>query len=543
MNRVCAVLMDTVSIQKYVFASNILKENLGASYIVKTCFDSNIKGTMWEQFSLKVGMEDWKKNPQNIAMQDPGCQFEVGFSGGGKALLFLKNRGMAIDFVKNFTRKLLVDAPGMQVAVAINEDYDVDGNFRYQLSALFTQLNAKRNEFFPVTTLSGYGITALCPRSGFPVDSTYTVAEKQEPVSSVSRMKLAAVDGEERWLEETFALELQAVAEPGFAFSNEIDCLGQMKGDSHIAVVHIDGNRMGEWFEQSNSLADYRRRSACLDEVCLETFKALIEVSKQIMPNLQAKDSGFSIKHKKENGAAILPLHPIIMGGDDICFVSEGRLGIYLAETFIRQWSQIASEKLADFQQDGEAGFSACAGVAIVKTKYPFYRAYQMAEELCSQAKRVAHEDPGTSWLDYYIYQGSTVGNIKEIRQQEFQRQGMQLYFGPYQIATESVFAGDKDINKLKRGMLSFADVKKWPRNKTKELRTAFNLGPGAIQTFLVDAKAQGMDLPSSGSLGYQTDYSRHGFKNQITPYYDMLDMLDYYPSFLLEGGGQLVDD
>ena len=38
-NTCCAVLMDTVSIQKYVFASNTLRDNLGASHIVNRLFE------------------------------------------------------------------------------------------------------------------------------------------------------------------------------------------------------------------------------------------------------------------------------------------------------------------------------------------------------------------------------------------------------------------------------------------------------------------------------------------------------------------------
>lgn len=41
----CAVLMDTISIRKYVFASNILRDNLGASHIVKSLFyNHDVKG-------------------------------------------------------------------------------------------------------------------------------------------------------------------------------------------------------------------------------------------------------------------------------------------------------------------------------------------------------------------------------------------------------------------------------------------------------------------------------------------------------------------
>ena len=82
------------------------------------------------------------------------------------------------------------------------------------------------------------------------------------------------------------------------------------------------------------------------------------------------------------------PIRPIIMGGDDITFVSPGKLGIYFAEIFMKEFS----EKEVS---DGEK-LSSCAGVAITKTKYPFYRGYQLAEGLCSNAKKMARKKKKT---------------------------------------------------------------------------------------------------------------------------------------------------
>jgi hypothetical protein len=40
--KVSALIVDTVSIQKYIFSSNKLKENIGASYIVENAFNLNL---------------------------------------------------------------------------------------------------------------------------------------------------------------------------------------------------------------------------------------------------------------------------------------------------------------------------------------------------------------------------------------------------------------------------------------------------------------------------------------------------------------------
>jgi len=61
-----AILFDTMSIQQYVFGSNKLKDNLGASYIVEHIYDY-----------LK---EKSDANPNDL---------EIGYIGGGNALVFI----------------------------------------------------------------------------------------------------------------------------------------------------------------------------------------------------------------------------------------------------------------------------------------------------------------------------------------------------------------------------------------------------------------------------------------------------------------------
>ena len=144
-----------------------------------------------------------------------------------------------------------------------------------------------------------------------------------------------------------------------------------------------------------------------MERITEESFRTVIAAVVDMLGDLK-NTPGFNIQDN-------LPLRPIILGGDDLTFICHGKLGLYLAEKFINIWIQKANQGLNDLPA---GGFSACAGVAIAKTKYPFYRTYQIAEELCSLAKE-CHRKEGGSWLDFYLISGTKSGNVNSIREAE----------------------------------------------------------------------------------------------------------------------------
>lgn len=534
MESCCAVLLDTIGIQKYVFASNELRDNIGASSIIKNLFTELAVPALQEACDLKTEqvketMNRWEQKPAEILMEnDPSIPFEIGVSGGGKALIFFRNSNRAREFVKIFTRDLLVKAPGLQLAVAIDDNFVHNEQFTKRLEELYKQLTVNRNQYFPVTTLATHGITAICPNTGMSLDC-FT---EREYMSSAGCAKRHAADREEKELQEKLNHEYT-----DYSFSSRVDRLGQREGDSYIAVVHADGNNMGNWFKQSKNLIDYRQRSLNLVKITETCFWELVyDLVKE--PYFREKGSGFSLKTDNQ-GRTIIPLRPIILGGDDFTFVCEGKLGIYLAEQFIKKWAARATSQLSAFGMPDSGQFSACAGIAIAKTKYPFYRAYEYAEQLCSNAKKCARKEPKGSWIDFHIIAGNRSGDIHMIRDEDRQSRGLQLYFGPYYI--ESAYEDKKtpqSLQHLKAGIAGFLEEdRNWSRSRIKELRTAFYLGKEAVNTFLTDMKAKGVTLPNRGVTLYEKDYSEKGIIDGCTPYYDMLEILEYYPEFLLKEG------
>ncbi|MBK9404471.1 MAG: hypothetical protein IPN57_08060 [Ignavibacteria bacterium] len=376
------VLIDTTSIQQYVFSGNRLKENLGASFLVQDIYNAILKDV-----TIKPDLE--------------------GFIGGGNALLFFEDKIRAKEFVKEWTRNLLIETPGLTTAIAISnetiDESDLNNPEKFQLfkKSIFKQLTENKNSYFPQVTLSSHGITADCKNTGLTMEDWYEDKADNDDsgyYSSVSTSKQRTVFNSGIKLNEIFA----NVKENKFEFTNELEKLGRSENqDSHISIVHIDGNGMGNRFEECKTLKEIQDLSESLEKATVDSFKDLL---RHIIDNIE------EIKIDLDLLKNIIPIRPIILGGDDITFVCDGRLGIYFAKIFLE-----AFEKKQ--VSDGEP-ITACAGVAITKLKYPFYRGYKLSEELCASAK-LKRKDNGKSgsWIDFHIAYGGISAELKEIRE------------------------------------------------------------------------------------------------------------------------------
>jgi len=510
-NQVYAVLLDTVSIQGYIFSTNNLKENIGASRIVENIYDSHLKEVIKKLFA--VSNDDyynaWEENPKKKAILEDSSHFEIGYIGGGNALLFFKEEKMAKEFIKRWSMRLLIHCPGLISACAMGK---IDFNdFSKSLKKLFKQLAENKSSFVPQTVIRRHGITAECPNTGYSAELWCEKLPEEKYVSSVSNAKIMGAEEANKKLQGI--LQDYGLADK-YTFTDEIDKLGQTKKeDSHIAIVHIDGNDMGKRFQSQNDLLGLRRLSSSVRKAALNTF---IEMLKGVVENIEnGKLEKEGIELQKEKRKTILPLRPIVIGGDDITFVSEGRLGIWLAKIFLEEFQR-------QDVSDGEP-LTACAGVAITKTKYPFYRGYKLSEDLTRSAKdaRKNARDNG-SWIDFHIAYGGFSGELKEIREYHYRTpSGDDLFLRPYKITDLDELLNK--VNELKR---------QFPRSKIMELRCVLYAGKNEQKLFLEELKARGLRLPE-----YKEFKVDEIILSKKTPYFDIIEIMDLYPEFALPGG------
>lgn len=338
------VLVDTVSIQQYVFNSNKLQLNLGASHIVAhEIFDK----------SRLIGGK-------------------VVFEGGGNALLEFENGSLAKDFIRKYSLDLLLNFPGLKVSFG-NIEGDLDTNdgtqFKATMEALHNNLKENKQNHYCITSPFKPGIVADC---AFTEDGAAVIDSDWDGklLSAKALAKKECFEKGEIQLKKDFKDVLG-----NWEFPREFDKLGQSEGFNYIAVVHIDGNGVGKMFKEQGSKAELKQLSDQVKEIVRNVLKELL---KEVVSHCE-KDND-----KEESKEKYLPFRPIIVGGDDITFVCKGKLGLYLAQRFLELYKdqEINGQKL-----------EASAGICMVKTKFPFFKAYETAEDLLTEAKAKANED------------------------------------------------------------------------------------------------------------------------------------------------------
>ena len=444
-------LYDTVSIQKYIYSSNRLRDNQGASALVERCFSQLLINAVKEEaeegtFS-KISVE-WETNPQKVGFaEDPEIDCEVLYIGGGNALLYFKDEsGVTWKKVnERFSCVLLAEMPGLSVVTEIEKN---TGDFGIDLDQLFKKLQLKKYESRGAQDAQCLSVTRECSQSGKPA-----VAQ--------------GADG--NWIAEEIIKKREAsVQEISKTLYKEIGDLAGMLGEQWVAVVHIDGNRMGDAIRRLTKEPDVKKGIAKLREFSMATAR-LYDVAYEKMKIWcadwiqESTDSRMAVyKEKREP-----PFRKIYGAGDDLTFICYGPLAIQSAEQFLKNLEK--EREQSAFLKETGIPISACAGIAFAKPGYPFSKAYEIAEACCRSAKKRTINEMG-SYLDFQIIYGG-LDSLRQMREKQTASNG-RIMLRPYRtVSTER--------DELK----NFYLISEWiagsgiARSKWKELRNASEQG------------------------------------------------------------------
>ncbi|NJL06399.1 MAG: hypothetical protein HC911_16135 [Chloroflexaceae bacterium] len=432
-------IIDTTGIQAYIFGSNRLRENIGASQLVQHATSEYVRQALQHALGEHHDLAKLASEPPLEHTPDRRC--EVIYAGGGNVLLLFRTPDDAKKTVRELSKLLHTHAPDLRIAAAhLPFDWDTDLLGQHDgnpgvLAHLYAELGKRKQLGLPEAPPLALGVTLACASTGLPAVAPDEPDQNQSPrfISAATLGKLDARDA----ADQRFQNILTTITSK-YAIPKDFDDLGRSRDQqSYIAVVHLDGNGMGQRFEKAGANASTNREfieavrslSSQINQAAMtalnNTLIALTdmlaaqpdhETEKEVQLWLQSViDFCDNLAKDGKSGLHFLPFRPLVFGGDDVTFVCDGRLGLALAHRFLIEFEQATSDLL------GETAY-ACAGVAIVKSHYPFARAYALAEELCQNAKRALRnaDISNCSALDWHIVASGRTDSISAIREREY---------------------------------------------------------------------------------------------------------------------------
>lgn len=543
-------VVDTTQIQPYVFGSNRLRENVGASYLVDAATGAWAFEAVKQAAPAKhnISPDDTLNDGARI---EQGLEAEVLYAGGGNFVVLFDDLQKAQRFQFFLSKRVLEEAPGLQLVIAQQElDWHADV-LPQKLEAVLLLLAEQKRKRSWSAPLLGLGVTAACNSTGLPAtgivpgiggDPGYLASDEiRAKVDVATRQGSKASEADQRLRKD---IPLQ---DTSHTYPADFEDLGATRDEySYIAIVHADGNGMSQRIREIGN--DYqtaegnrayvqalRSFSHNVQQAAMQALQSVLGLltrrikagedgSKYILyqPNPKRK---LQIKLMGKDGQHYLPFRPIVFGGDDVTFVCDGRLGLSLATAYLRAFER--QTQRAGMGKDGR-GLTACAGITIVKNHYPFARAYDLASELTSQAKsyREQHQIPG-SCLDWHFAMSGLDASLEKIRQREYQVHTRSLNLRPVSLDANSQHEYHA-WPVVEKGIQVF-QKEEWAerRNKVKALRDALREGPDAVQHFRV-AFQQGSPLPDV--LPPKDNYQTTGwFNDGSCAYFDAIELADWF--------------
>ena len=428
MRKFTVTVLDTTGIQPYIFGSNRLRENIGASYLVSQATDNwarNALGMLKDQIHQEVYAFDPEKHQPDAKphIEDDELAAELVYAGGGNTVLLFSDKQYAVQFTQILSKRILEEAQGINL-VAVHKEFDWDNQSLYQVvqDLMKNDLDAKKRSRIPSAPLLGLSVTATCRSTQLVAVGMSEKFEDDEPylISREIQKKLDAVHFANRQLREKLLNTTSEI----YNFPLRTDYMGRSEGDSsYVAVIHADGNGMGKRFQEfgkDKSNRDYiiamRELSHSVNQAGINALKTVIEI---LVQSIQTDENGKKkVKGYFEIKDNYLPFRPLVYGGDDVTFVCDGRLGLELAAIYLEE---LEKQPIAD--ADGKPKpIRACAGICVVKTHYPFARAYELSEDLCRNAKRFVKDENKRDFsaLDWHLAASGLSGSISEIREREY---------------------------------------------------------------------------------------------------------------------------
>lgn len=409
-------------IQGFIFQTNELKDIVGASELVE-----NICTEMFKPYS---------KNGTIVV------------NAAGNVKCIFSNRTDCELAVRNFPKDVMEKAPGITISQAVVKLQPDESDFKEQVEELERRLHVQRNK--PQRSVT-YGTTAMLRsrKTGFP--AVKAIEDKGDTdfldEATVAKRVFSRPDHPEN---STLKLAKKSFGNEDLSFKAVAFDIGELTDKNDwIAIIHADGNGLGQIVAtKNNHPGELKEFSEKLDAATVKAAQ-------------QAHDDIIKSPDYCPNGD-VVPFRPVVLGGDDMTVICKASLAMRYVTSYIRHFEE-------NTRSNGEENaLTACAGIAYLKSSYPFHYGYRLAEALCEEAKKDAKrkdhlrkDGKAPSCIMFHKIQGSYISNFSQIERNELTIDSKNsLKFGPYYLnPIES--EGRWTIKELRDNVARLLDTKK----------------------------------------------------------------------------------
>ena len=454
------VMLQTNSNQPFIFSSPRLREQIGASFEI----------TLLSHWVKKEAKEilDTDDLPTSFWVSDSSGKVIVRFTGHGD-----DPKTKARDLIRRVTLRALTDAPGLDVTGVFvrASSSTVDADDLQELDRVFLEYSLSRRPAaarFPQFPFLERGSESALPASASLHDLNLIQEplkpydfDESSPLSLPSRVKRALAttsreqqvkDVQNRLKKLGKSLEQEPQLNPtklaaAFQDGEESEYAKDML--SSVGVVHIDGNGVGAIMrdlkrahDAVKKIANKRPDMTIVSEIddfqsfIMSVNKRLDDVVKDAIALSWYDVQELTPKDAQEpTPKTVVPIVPVLVGGDDVTVYTDGRYAIPFAEAYIDHYEELTKDddllsvlaivaggkktdaperdcfEIKDYIIQDPGPLTASAGVAIVGRNFPFHIAYDLAEGMVSRGKKLGKK-PGTvpcSTIDFHVLRDATV--------------------------------------------------------------------------------------------------------------------------------------
>ena len=445
-------------IQDFIFRSSRLREVVGASQLL-TRFCEEGAPTLLKQPAFGG-------DPDRDIVVNDGGSFRVIFEDAEKAKQF------GADLAELY--HLTVDG-----AISVADPVELGGDFREANKAAGRKLRRAKSHRDGAVADVHMPYVAFCASCGVGLADRHAPPKKGRSNRSIYLCPTCQVKAEERDREPRTILDRfyaaysklsgdNPSAKPDWAEDADDVADFDLRKRNYVAYLVADGNGMGDLFGQ----CDEQQIKGFSEGLTTALNASLAEPTAQFRKTLSGQ-------------AAMVPVLPLILGGDDLFALIPAPYALDFARRFCLAYEE-QLQTLVD-----EVGLAArptvAAAVVICKSKYPYALAHHRAEELLKEAKRqckllAAETGQHLSAVNFEVILGNRLAGQEDADSER--RKAVRTTLRPYWVVKDGAVLPSQaepygfDLKRVIEQRLALKNV---PNKRLVELRKRFESLPSDI--------------------------------------------------------------